>query len=237
MRPVKNEANLQKIDQLAYEDLRPEFTKEVDKLMARIGRTNTPKTVNGQELTCDMFLALALEYVEAFNDPDITPNVTSALERVRFNQAHKLNDMVFAEFKDNFERGLQVENMDLPLTEELFDKVARRAVKKARNDFMKQIAYFLSFKEVLGEYKKLEERMSDNIEKKRQENYSQSYHYTCQGYKESLNQALQVDQNEEDPTSQVLVNLQNLLSNFEKQAQSAASEDFFHDSLLTSEVQ
>ena len=137
MRPVKNEANLQKIDQLAYEDLRPEFTKEVDKLMARIGRTNTPKTVNGQELTCDMFLALALEYVEAFNDPDITPNVTSALERVRFNQAHKLNDMVFAEFKDNFERGLQVENMDLPLTEELFDKVARRAVKKARNDFMK----------------------------------------------------------------------------------------------------
>lgn len=32
-----------------------------------------------------MFLSLTLDYVEAFNDPDITPNVTSALERVRFN--------------------------------------------------------------------------------------------------------------------------------------------------------
>lgn len=126
-----------------------------------------------------MLLALALEYVDAFNDGETVPTISTALERVRMNHAMKLNDQVFDEFKENLEKGMAQENLEMPLTEHLMAKVARRAIKKARSEFMSQLGTFLSYEEVLEEYAKLSLRLNEHIETKKMENYSHSYHFTC----------------------------------------------------------
>jgi hypothetical protein len=64
-----------------------------------------------------MFLTLCLEYIEAFNDRDTTPNIPTALERVVMAQSQLVNDEVFSEFKDNLQQGINQENLELPLTE------------------------------------------------------------------------------------------------------------------------
>jgi hypothetical protein len=63
-----------------YDDLRPEFTEAVDKLMLKL-RSAKVKTIGNRPLTGSMFLGLALEYVDALNRKEI-PVILSSFERV-----------------------------------------------------------------------------------------------------------------------------------------------------------
>jgi hypothetical protein len=44
----------------------------------------------------------------------------------------------------------------------------------------------MSFEEVLQEYRKLEERMEEHMAKTRQENYTNSYHYSASIFNEGV---------------------------------------------------
>jgi hypothetical protein len=63
-----------------YDDLRPEFTEAVDKLMLKL-KSAKVKTIGNRPLTGSMFLGLALEYVDALNRKEI-PVILSSFERV-----------------------------------------------------------------------------------------------------------------------------------------------------------
>ena len=63
-----------------YDDLRPEFTEAVDKLMLKL-KSSKVKTIGNRPLTGSMFLGLALEYVDALNRKEI-PVILSSFERV-----------------------------------------------------------------------------------------------------------------------------------------------------------
>ncbi len=82
VRPVNNESQLAHIEDLKYEELRPEFREGVDALMKKLkSEPYKLKTINGRALNGSMFLGLALEYLEALNNKEV-PVVLSSFERV-----------------------------------------------------------------------------------------------------------------------------------------------------------
>jgi hypothetical protein len=77
VRPIENEKELQKLQQLPDENFRPEFRKELEILRARIYKKTRPKVLNGKTLNGEMLLELCIAYTDAINTGSV-PNIQNA---------------------------------------------------------------------------------------------------------------------------------------------------------------
>ena len=71
VRPLESENDLQKMDKLSNDELRPEFVEQMTKTRSKIFKKVKPKNLFGQDLTPTMFLDLCKSYIEAVNNGSV----------------------------------------------------------------------------------------------------------------------------------------------------------------------
>ncbi|EGR34658.1 hypothetical protein IMG5_004610 [Ichthyophthirius multifiliis] len=67
VRPLESEQDLQKLDQIEFQKLRPEFQEQIEQFRKRIIKKSKPKMINNKYLNGEMFLSLAESYLLAIN--------------------------------------------------------------------------------------------------------------------------------------------------------------------------
>jgi hypothetical protein len=77
VRPLENEKELQKLDELGDDQLRPEFIEQTKALRKRIFKKVKPKTLNGKLLNGSMIIEITKAYIQAINSGSV-PNIESA---------------------------------------------------------------------------------------------------------------------------------------------------------------
>lgn len=81
VRPVHDEASLQKIDQLSSSDLRPEFKDGVEALRESLMENLRPKKIGAAHMSGSAYVELVRQYVDAINSGGV-PVVSSAWDHV-----------------------------------------------------------------------------------------------------------------------------------------------------------
>ena len=77
VRPANDERDLRRLAQLQNNQIRPEFTKQVNGLRDKIFNKATAKQLKGVNLNMRMYIAMTRKYVEAINEGSV-PNIASA---------------------------------------------------------------------------------------------------------------------------------------------------------------
>lgn len=81
VRPVSNEKLLQRLDELARKEFRPEFLDQLDDLTETVYNKAKPKRLYGEPVTGRMFVNLARSYTEAINAGGV-PTIGTAWQNV-----------------------------------------------------------------------------------------------------------------------------------------------------------
>ncbi len=165
VRPVNNESQLAHIENMNYQDLRPEFRNTMEQLMSKLKTNPRIKTINNKALNGSMLLGLAIEYVEALNNKEI-PVVLSSFERVVQVESRRFTEKLFEEVTNKIrqncdEQLMPFEEEDLNmiqndiieyanrrLGDKLSDIASTENLLELRADFEKRVnLYFKSIRE------------------------------------------------------------------------------------------
>lgn len=85
IRPLTKEENLQNLENMELEDLRPEFVQQVMQLRNKVLKKMRPKTLHGKRLNGEMLFNLTNSYIEALNK-GVVPNIESAWSYICRNE-------------------------------------------------------------------------------------------------------------------------------------------------------
>jgi Guanylate-binding protein, C-terminal domain/Guanylate-binding protein, N-terminal domain len=88
IRPFTKEENLQNLEKMQLEELRPEFVEQVMTLRKKVINRIRGKTLNGKKLNGVMLYNLVLAYVDAINKGAV-PNIESAWSYICKNECLK----------------------------------------------------------------------------------------------------------------------------------------------------
>jgi hypothetical protein len=88
IRPLTKEENLQILEQMQLEDLRPEFVDQVMQLRRKVINKIKPKMMYGKKLNGEMLFNLSLSYVDAINKGAV-PNIETAWSYICKNECQK----------------------------------------------------------------------------------------------------------------------------------------------------
>ena len=93
-----------------------------------------------------------------------------AFSRVSEEETMRISDTVLSDFE--IELNEQVNEQTMPLSEKQLNKIFRKLEEKFRARLRKDLAEIATFDEVMFETDKIDERIRQHFEAKRQENYS-----------------------------------------------------------------
>lgn len=77
VRPTEREKDLQRLDEIDNNSLRPEFVAQVEAIRTKIFSRVKPKKINDQPLNGNLLVSLCKGYMDAINKGHL-PNVESA---------------------------------------------------------------------------------------------------------------------------------------------------------------
>lgn len=77
VRPVQDERQIQSLNNLPDNQLRPEFLQQLNGLREQVLSKVTPKQLKGVNLNIRMYFAMVEKYVDAINEGSV-PNISSA---------------------------------------------------------------------------------------------------------------------------------------------------------------
>lgn len=145
VRPLVNEENLQQLDKMELDQLRPEFFEQVMGFRKSILSQCRPKTMNGKTLNGEMYISLIQNYVHSINDGAV-PNIENAWNYVCKDQCYKAAKQAMEIYEKNLKENLYPK---LPTTfEEL--KYNHKIAKEAALEVFKKCAVG----DILEEYQK-----------------------------------------------------------------------------------
>ena len=133
IRPLTKEENLQTLEKMDLDELRPEFVEQVMQLRRKVINRIKPKMMHDRKLNGEMLYNLALSYVEAINRGAV-PNIESAWSYICKNECQKAQ----YEAQGKFEKSL-TENFELrcPLFDDELREIYKDARKLALEEFSK----------------------------------------------------------------------------------------------------
>ena len=111
VRPVVNEGNLQSLDSIGMEDLRPEFVEQVFTLRKQVMHGMKPKQINNQPMDGALWIALTEQYITAINGGTV-PSIESSWTYICQTKAQSQ----FEQLKQEFEESLS-SDLVLPMNE------------------------------------------------------------------------------------------------------------------------
>jgi len=133
IRPLTKEENLQSLEKIPIEDLRPEFVEQFMQLRRKVINRIKPKLMNGKKLSGDMLYNLAGSYVDAINRGAV-PNIETAWSYICKSQCQRAQQ----EAQERFERALtEAFEMRAPIFEEELQEIYREAKRNALEEFSK----------------------------------------------------------------------------------------------------
>ena len=171
VRPVHEEAKIAHIEDLKYEELRPEFIKACDAVVQKILTRVRVKTVNGIPLTASMFMGLALEYIQSLNDQE-TPTILTALERVLLDEARRHTENIFEGFAQKMSEKLPASS--LPMEEEELMQVVDQSKLEVSGELIRQLHELCSPNDLTDNYNKFETRLKIEVDKIAENNMTAS---------------------------------------------------------------
>ncbi|CAI2378647.1 unnamed protein product [Moneuplotes crassus] len=161
VRPTEEETDLQALQSLPDDILRPEFVDAAKKLRSKIFKKVKPKTLNGKFITGEMLLELCHSYTKAINKGTV-PSIKNAWSYVCQNECQRaINDSIrsFEEKMNEFMHFCKQQLDQKVLDEgtcnileeavrtfkskavggdtEEFEQILRKELKKKEKDFMK----------------------------------------------------------------------------------------------------
>lgn len=153
VRPIESEKDLQNLDFMELESLRPEFVSQVHLLREKVIYKIKPKSLNGKELNGEMFANLMSSYVNAMNN-GVVPNIESSWTLVCRLQNKKVVD----EAKELYEKTVN-DGKKFPTNEENLKKLHKKAKDAA-------VGHFTSF--IVVEEPKLLSELTTHISQRYQ---------------------------------------------------------------------
>jgi hypothetical protein len=101
IRPLTKEENLQCLEKMELEDLRPEFVEQVMQLRRKVINRIKPKLIHGRKLNGEMLLNLVVSYVDAINKGAV-PNIESSWIYICKNECLKAQYDAYDRFEKTF---------------------------------------------------------------------------------------------------------------------------------------
>lgn len=109
IRPLTKEENLQILEKMELEDLRPEFVDQVMQLRRKVINRIRPKMMHGKKLNGEMLYNLTLSYVDAINKGAV-PNIESAWSYICKNECQKASYDAYEKFEKNFQENFELQS-------------------------------------------------------------------------------------------------------------------------------
>ncbi|KAJ0402516.1 hypothetical protein ATCC90586_002686 [Pythium insidiosum] len=151
VRPVHDESQLQQVDKLPIEKLRPEFQKQLKDIKDLVyGDSLKPKTLQGKPLNGSMFAGLLHAYVDAINSGGV-PVITSAWEGVTASECRKAVNTSFDSFKK------MMNEVDLPVDSDDLSAIFKDSEQRALQEYRKNAIGDMSAKMEADLVKKIED--------------------------------------------------------------------------------
>lgn len=133
IRPVTDEDSLQTLEQMDESNFRPDFLEQVTQLRKKVTHWVKAKTMNGNQLTPEMFLTLAESYVYAINKGAV-PNIENSWTYICQNESKKSLDKAIDAFDESVNTHIIYE---LPFEEEMLRQFYKEKKKECRDIFIK----------------------------------------------------------------------------------------------------
>ena len=159
VRPLTNENQLQNLEELPPEKLRPEFLEQIVSLRKKIFSRVKLKTLNGKSLNGEMYLNLVKGLISSLNSGNV-PNIENtwlSMCKVESYKAFEEAELIYENYlKEN------LENTDDPLEdihkeakEQALDLFKKKSLGDVANEYLKQLK--TKIKEKYSYYLKIQE--------------------------------------------------------------------------------
>ncbi|CAL9778213.1 unnamed protein product [Musa acuminata subsp. burmannicoides] len=127
VRPLNNENDLQRLDQIPLDRLRSEFRSGLDALVKYIFERTRPKQVGATVMTGPILAGITQSYLDAINNGAV-PTISSSWQSVEEAECRKAYDAAAEIYKSSFDRSK-------PAEETVLREAHQDAVEKALNAF------------------------------------------------------------------------------------------------------
>ncbi|GMI72858.1 GUANYLATE-BINDING PROTEIN-LIKE 3 [Hibiscus trionum] len=103
VRPLNNEKDLQRLDQILLEKLRPEFRDGLDALTKFVFERTRPKQVGGTVMTGPVLIGITQSYLDALNNGAV-PTISSSWQSVEEAECRRAYDSAAEIYMSSFDR-------------------------------------------------------------------------------------------------------------------------------------
>jgi len=133
IRPLTKEENLQALEKVPLEELRPEFVDQVQSLRKRVLQKIKPKVMHDRKLNGEMLYNLALTYVDSINKGAV-PNIESAWNYICKNECQKAQQDAYSKFERSLHESFEEK---APLFEDDLQSLYKHSRALALDEFSK----------------------------------------------------------------------------------------------------
>ncbi|XP_047308377.1 guanylate-binding protein 3-like [Impatiens glandulifera] len=112
VRPLTNESDLQRLEQIPLEKLRPEFRSGLDALTKYIFEKTKPKQVGGTVMTGPIFARITESFLDALNKGAV-PTITSSWQSVEEAECQRAYTLATEAYMKFFDRSKPPEEVEL----------------------------------------------------------------------------------------------------------------------------
>ncbi|KAL2931698.1 Guanylate-binding protein 2 [Bienertia sinuspersici] len=103
VRPLNNESQLQRMDQIPLEKLRPEFKSGLDALTRFVFERTRPKQLGASVMNGPMLAGITQSFLDALNHGAV-PTITSSWQSVEESECRRAYDSATEEYMSSFDR-------------------------------------------------------------------------------------------------------------------------------------
>ena len=162
VRPLTNENQLQNLEELPPEKLRPEFLEQIVSLRKKIFSRVKIKTLNGKALNGEMYLNLVKSLINALNSGNV-PNIENtwlSMCKVESYKAFEEAEIIYENYlKENLENtDDSLEQIHKEAKEQAMEIFKKKALGDVANEYLKQLKS--KMKEKYSYYLKVQEEES-----------------------------------------------------------------------------
>ncbi|XP_059435506.1 uncharacterized protein LOC132168530 isoform X2 [Corylus avellana] len=124
VRPLNNENDLQRLDRISLDKLRPEFKSGLDALTKFVFERTRPKQVGATVMTGPILVGITESYLEALNNGAV-PTISSSWQSVEEAECRRAFDSATEVYRSSFDRSKPPEEVAL---REAHDEAVRKSL-------------------------------------------------------------------------------------------------------------
>lgn len=190
-RPVDNEEDLQRLDDIPFNELKSNFRTEFLLLKKKVYETSKPKIFNGKKITGPILADLLIIFINSINS-GIIPNIDTAWDNIIINEIQTSYEKCKNNWKQNTENNIANINIKLIYDLKYLNLTEFNQVIEENGEIRHNKNYFNKFKEYKN---KLNAEIQKDIDK-----------FIKQGNKQNLSQFQKIINNHKQVFDQNLSN-------------------------------